>query len=238
MGYQVDAVDNGRQAVDSWRRNNYDLILMDCQMPEFDGFQATQEIRALEPAGRHIPIIALTANAMPGAEALCKAAGMDAYITKPFDRDHLEACLDGYLASGAPHARTILAPSAVEPDADGSARPPEPAAPPVDLDALSAFAAGDAAFQLDLIQTFIGVGEAALADIENAFAHNETAVLVRAVHKLKGNSGCVFATEVNRCAAQLEAAALSGQHKSLRALTLQLRRDFTRAVDFLHTRTP
>lgn len=224
MGYQVDAVADGRQAVDAWRKGGYDLILMDCQMPELDGFRATQEIRGLERPGHHIPIVALTANAMPGAEAGCKAAGMDAYIAKPFDRDHLEACLDGLLAKSA----LVAEPAVVVAPATES--------PPVDLKALNALAAGDTAFQQDLIQTFISVGSATLADIESALRHHETAALSRQAHKLKGNSGCIFAGGVSQCAAELEAAARDGRIDSLQGLTAQLRHEFTRAVEFLQAR--
>jgi len=101
MGYQADAVEDGRQAVEAWSKERYHLILMDCQMPTMDGYAAAREIRQREEPDRHIPIIALTANAMPGAEAGCFAAGMDAYIAKPFNREHLQSCLDVHLAKEA-----------------------------------------------------------------------------------------------------------------------------------------
>jgi CheY-like chemotaxis protein len=73
------------------------LILMDCQMPILDGYDATREIRALEAGKRHIPIVALTAHAMKDDDAKCMAAGMDQHLTKPLDRERLQACLDQYL---------------------------------------------------------------------------------------------------------------------------------------------
>jgi two-component system sensor histidine kinase/response regulator len=227
MGYQVDVVDDGRQAVDAWRKGHYDLILMDCQMPEFDGYAATREIRHLESGQRRIPIVALTANAMPGAEAQCKAAGMDAYLAKPFDRDLLEACLDGFLVKDALQERM----PAVEPTADRAE-----AIPPVDMEALKRLTAGDGAFQADLVATFISTGEAAVTLIEHALRQKDFAELARTLHKLKSNSGSVFAREVSRAAEQMETAARDGQQESLEALAAQLRRDFTRAVDFLQTR--
>ncbi|HVY22344.1 MAG TPA: response regulator [Steroidobacteraceae bacterium] len=99
LNYQVDVVNNGREAIAAWRTGNYDLILMDCQMPIMDGYSATREIRQLEKGGAHIPIVALTANAMKGAEIECKEAGMDDYLTKPIERARLEICLQQLLAS-------------------------------------------------------------------------------------------------------------------------------------------
>jgi two-component system sensor histidine kinase/response regulator len=224
MGYQVNVVDDGRQAVDAWRTERYDLILMDCQMPELDGFAATREIRQLEGGTqKRIPIVALTANAMPGAEALCRAAGMDAYLSKPFDRELLEVCLDGFLAAEAlKETEAAAASAAVE-------RGPAP----VDMEALARLTAGDVAFQEDLIETFIRSGEAAVTAIEQSLTDADLAELARKAHKLKGNSGSVFAREVSASAGALESAALSGRRESLTALSAQLRREFMRAVDFL-----
>jgi two-component system, sensor histidine kinase and response regulator len=97
LDYRVDIVANGQLAVDAWQRGRYDLILMDCQMPELDGYEATRQIRRLENGARRIPIVALTAHAMKGADAECIAAGMDAYLTKPIDREDLATALARFL---------------------------------------------------------------------------------------------------------------------------------------------
>jgi PAS domain S-box-containing protein len=101
MGYVVDVVSDGREAVAAWARGGYDAILMDCQMPEMDGYAATREIRRQENGTARIPIIALTAHAIKGADEECFAAGMDHYITKPFNRDELRKCLERSLARAA-----------------------------------------------------------------------------------------------------------------------------------------
>jgi signal transduction histidine kinase/ActR/RegA family two-component response regulator len=98
LGYLVDVARNGREAVDAWAKGCYDLILMDCQMPVLDGYQATREIRARESAAQRIPIVALTANAMKDDDLKCKAAGMDDHLSKPLDRDRLAHCLAQHLA--------------------------------------------------------------------------------------------------------------------------------------------
>ena len=97
LGYAVDVARNGREGVDAWACGYYDLILMDCQMPVLDGYEATREIRAREPAARRIPIVALTANAMKDDDLKCKAAGMDDHLSKPLDRERLAQCLAVHL---------------------------------------------------------------------------------------------------------------------------------------------
>ena len=98
MGYRAAVVDNGLEAIHAFQRENYDLILMDCQMPEVDGFTATIEIRRLESPGSRLPIIAMTANAMRGDREKCIAAGMDDYISKPVAYDDLRLLVTRWLA--------------------------------------------------------------------------------------------------------------------------------------------
>jgi len=281
MGYQVDTVADGRQAVESWRKAHYDLILMDCQMPELDGYQATREIRRLETPGRHIPIVALTANVMPGVETQCKGAGMDAYIAKPFDRDHLEACLDGLLTQApskagmtapdfpldpprAVHSPTEKTRMAVDqlPSPAPSSPLPSPSSssiltlsstpmssPPIDLPALDELADGDSRFMHDLVEIFVAVGGAQLDDIEYALKRSDIAAVAHAAHKLKSNSGAVFAAELSHLAARLEAqirelpnpgeqsASTAASVNSLASLADQLRCEFTHVVEFLRSRS-
>jgi CheY-like chemotaxis protein len=93
-GYDVAVADNGRQAVDLVQRSEFDVVLMDVQMPELDGFEATAVLRAAEAeTAKRLPIIAVTAHAMEGDRQRCLAAGMDDYISKPIDPDKLEAAI-------------------------------------------------------------------------------------------------------------------------------------------------
>jgi signal transduction histidine kinase/DNA-binding response OmpR family regulator/HPt (histidine-containing phosphotransfer) domain-containing protein len=105
LGCVVEAAVNGAEAVDMSVARRYDLVLMDCQMPVMDGFEATRMIRAREqvsPASQRVPIIALTANAMQGDRDRCLAVGMDDYLAKPFKRQQLEAVLSQYVRSRSP----------------------------------------------------------------------------------------------------------------------------------------
>lgn len=97
MGHQIEIAHNGREAFEKYRDGNFNLILMDVQMPEMDGFEATQKIREMERgAGNHIPIIALTAYAMKGDREKCLAAGMDGYLSKPIKSTELKNTIDSF----------------------------------------------------------------------------------------------------------------------------------------------
>ncbi len=91
---------SGKQAIELFRKNTYDLILMDCQMPEMDGYETSKQIRQLESNGHKSVIIAVTANAMKGAEEKCTASGMDDYISKPVDKEKLEFILQHWIPGG------------------------------------------------------------------------------------------------------------------------------------------
>ena len=99
FGCRVDAANNGQQCLDKLNSKNYDLVLMDCQMPVMDGYEATRRIRQMEDVTRqHIPIIAVTANAMESDRKVCLNAGMDGFLSKPFDMEGLDEVLMNWLS--------------------------------------------------------------------------------------------------------------------------------------------
>ncbi len=128
-GYNYDLATNGHEAIEALLAHRYDAVLMDCQMPEMDGFEATREIRRLEAAGSHttlahgrVSVIALTANAVRGDREKCLAANMDDYVTKPIDRGQLLATLDA-------HVRPRLADRESAPTASQGTVAAQPVAP-------------------------------------------------------------------------------------------------------------
>jgi two-component system, sensor histidine kinase and response regulator len=94
MGYAVEVVGDGAAAVTAAATGRYDVVLMDCQMPGMDGFEATVAIRREEPAGRRLPIVALTASALQSDQQHCLEAGMDAHVAKPIQLEALAQVLD------------------------------------------------------------------------------------------------------------------------------------------------
>jgi len=113
LGYVADAAGNGREALEAIERVPFDLVLMDCRMPEMDGYEATRQIRRREGMGRHVKVVAMTAQALPGDERKRFNAGMDDYISKPLNIEGLAAVLDRVLGGQINTAcGEALAPSA------------------------------------------------------------------------------------------------------------------------------
>jgi CheY-like chemotaxis protein len=97
LGCHVEIAENGKEALEILKDKKFDLIFMDIQMPEMDGYDATRQIRKMDPSIRGVPIVALTANALQGDREKCLSAGMDEYISKPFRLSDLEAVLSKLL---------------------------------------------------------------------------------------------------------------------------------------------
>ncbi len=134
IGYQVDSVGSGAEAIEAVVLGDYDVILMDCLMPVMDGYEATRRIRQLDGPGRHTPIIALTAAAMNGDRERCKAAGMDDYVSKPIDLEILTSVLAHFQPADAgtpPPSRLLRTNEPQAPQAPQARRAPhEPQGPP------------------------------------------------------------------------------------------------------------
>ena len=197
-GHLVDTVDNGREAVAAVERASYDVVLMDIQMPEMDGFEATHAIRAL-PQGRELPIIALTAHALSGERERCLAHGMTDYLAKPFRGHELFALIEG---------RAVTRPVPAAP-----AAPEMPAAPdPVDLEgfknALREAGAGKAINSI--LDTFLSQVPGRLATLEAAAAGGNADAITRAAHVLRGAAGTIGARELAGLLQHVETAAHDG----------------------------
>jgi ligand-binding sensor domain-containing protein/signal transduction histidine kinase/CheY-like chemotaxis protein/HPt (histidine-containing phosphotransfer) domain-containing protein len=228
MGFRVDIVGNGAEAVAAWKTQRYHIILMDCQMPVMDGYQAAREIRRCESGSSHIPIVALTADAMKDAEQTCRDAGMDDYMTKPFDRARLRETIERHFPALKSGISGTTSGSPAQPPAGGEA--------PVDWERLMGVSDGDEDFARDLVQLFIESGDAALRDIAAALQRGDLATVGRVAHSLKGSSANIFAQPASAAAARLEEAARAGNTDKLSRLEEQLRLEANRATAFLRSR--
>jgi PAS domain S-box-containing protein len=198
IGYQVDVAVDGRQAVQAAANQSYAAILMDCQMPEMDGFTATAEIRQQEGAARHTPIIALTANALSGEQEKCLAAGMDDYISKPVLPEVLNATLDRWIVCSGP------ATVATGPGQDATGESCEQANA---MDLCQFAALGGPDFVAELARAFYAEVNVTLKAMQEAVPQEAATTLAQLAHTLKGSSGTMGAHRLVAICLQLESMA-------------------------------
>jgi CheY-like chemotaxis protein len=182
-GHQVEAVTDGQQAVEAWARHEFDLILMDVQMPVLDGLQATREIRRQEIATerRHTLIIAMTAHAMDGDREKCLAAGMDEYISKPVRKKLLQATIEGlWNTAPAGEQPTICEDPMSLDDRD------ETSGQALDLSTALAATGGDEALMRDVLEAMAAEIPMRLRELEQALSASDAPSAQRAAHTIKG----------------------------------------------------
>jgi two-component system sensor histidine kinase/response regulator len=225
LGCTVEVASNGAEGVAACQQRRFDIVLMDLQMPVMDGMTATRKIREWETTG-HLPIIALTANAMTGDRELCEAAGMDGYLTKPIEVERLRNVLSKF-GLEKDEAETSASTSAPLPAPEGNP------GPPVDLCGFHRVTSGDHAFAQELVATFIASGEQQLAEMTAAAATPDRAALARAAHQLKGACANIHAHALRSLAQQLEADSTAGDVRTLHQCNAHLREEFERVKQFL-----
>ena len=191
-GHCVVVADNGREAVAAMDRGPFDVVLMDVQMPEMDGFEATAAIRAREATtGAHTPIVAMTAHALKGDRERCLEAGMDAYLSKPLRPQELLELLDG------------LAPATVE---DGAPADEPKSPPPAAFDMAAALERvnGDLELLKELVGLFRDDCPPRMAEIRRAIDRRDGPSLASAAHYLKGSAGNLGSRPAFEAAGRLE----------------------------------
>ena len=205
-GHQVDVAANGLEAVDAVQHGNYDVVLMDVQMPELDGIGAMREIRAFGPPKASIPIIAMTANAMAGAEAEYLKAGMDDYVSKPVQPDLLLQKLSKLAQSIALRPATVEpSPKAIDATKDAVSN-----LPVLDVEKLETLAA---ALSPGAVRDFLSLyrtdTENHLAEIDAALVSDNFARAARLAHEVVSTAGNIGVEQVSAMARLLETACLS-----------------------------
>jgi CheY-like chemotaxis protein/HPt (histidine-containing phosphotransfer) domain-containing protein len=227
VGHRVDLADDGRQAVEAARANHYDVILMDLQMPELDGMAAAKEIRQLSGQAGQVPIIALTSHAMAGMREEVIAAGMDDYVSKPFDANVLLAKLEHLAAFHRAGEQRKPQPALERPGSKGDLRFDRDK-----LDQLSA-ATNIAAF-VPLLVSLIEALEQRVALTARLIAAEEFGQAAREAHDLVGIAGNVGGMRLSALARQLQHACQAGDAAKSRAIAAELGTEAEALLPLMH----
>jgi CheY-like chemotaxis protein len=217
MGFRADVAVNGKEVLAALGRGPYDLILMDVQMPEMDGFEATGEIRQMEKkTGRHMPIIAITAHAMKGDREQCLERGMDDYVSKPIQAKDLSEAINRQLGKVAVPQPEVLPNNGL----DGKAV--------FDKNILLDRLGGDEELFKEIIRTFLDDAPFQVENLKGALAENNLSQLEKQAHTLKGAAMNIGGNALQTVAFALE---LSGKNRDLnqaRPLVPNLEKEFER----------
>ena len=229
QGYRVVVANNGREGVELWEQEAFDIVFMDIQMPEMDGYQATAAIRAREQeSGRHTPISAMTAYAMKGDAEKCLAAGMDAYITKPLKAEELLMTIEKLVSTS-------------EPCREEESTAPAPAGAHVaalDWAGLLDSWDDDREFAEELLTTFIQQLTRQRLDLANAVISADPKEITTAAHSLKGSLLAIIAKPAGDLALELETMGrrgdIGGAPEVWQQLDAQLTRLATEIEGIIH----
>ena len=226
LGLSWQVADDGAQALQAMQLAqaalgpNIDLVLMDCQMPVMDGFEATAAIRDLP--GRHagvMPIVALTANTMPGDEQRCRDAGMDGFLAKPYTLSALRACLSRWLAP-QPASSAAPMPPAGGPAVSPVSLPPDTV--PINAKAIAALRKlddpGSSTLLQQLVDSFAAQAEPKLALLSQALARSDGKQLAQTAHSMKSGAANLGAETLAACCRELELCGRQGRLDDARAL--------------------
>jgi len=202
LGHVAEAAGNGREAIDSLRRMPYDLVLMDCQMPIMDGFEATRVIR--DPGSRvrnsRIPIIALTAHALKGDRELCLDAGMDDYLSKPVNPRDLAAALDRWSAHGSHSGMVVVDTPSAEHNGLRD----------FDREGFLERTMGDRDLAAEIAVAFLADAPLTFANLSAAIGSGDSEAAGKFAHTLKGSSANMGGEKLSQIAAQMQASGKDG----------------------------
>jgi CheY-like chemotaxis protein len=224
LGYEADVVSNGKEAVEMAAKAFHDVVLMDCQMPQMDGYDATAEIRLTEGAMRHVHIIAMTAYAMAGDRERCLAAGMDDYICKPFKIETLRGALsriDGKLRDAPPSA---------------GSRDAEQEQPLVDLAWLREAGGDDKGNLRNLLNIYFAEMDQGLRSLREAISAGSVREVEKAAHRCRGASSACGMRAMGAGFRALENTARAGTLDGADETMALIEMDLARLKPFLNER--
>ena len=214
LGYAGDIANDGREALRRLQDCNYALLLTDLHMPEMDGFELTKAIRSEETSKKHIPIVALTANALKGEREHCLSAGMDDYLSKPVQLEDLRLTLEKYLSNGKPAEERKLASQLSLPmNGAGSA------VAPVNVHVLEELIGNDPEMIKEMLLDFRTSAEKIATELHAAYRAGQFAVVGLLAHKLKSSARSIGALALGELCADMEQA---GKKNDTEVLTVLL----------------
>jgi len=217
IGYRADVASNGREVLTALEKTPYDLILMDVQMPEMDGFEATAAIRQKESEmGRHIPIIAMTAHAMKGDRELCLEKGMDDYVSKPIQPKDLSAAINRQLGN-------MVLPQPEVPPSDGS-----DGKAVFDQKFLLDRLEGDEELFKEIVRTFLDDAPLQVEKLKQALREENLSQIEKQAHSLKGAAMNIGGNALQAIAFEVELSGKKGDLKRNQELIPRLEKEFTR----------
>lgn len=241
LGYTADIASDGREAFDRWQHINYALLISDLHMPDMDGYELTEAVRAAEDQGQRprTPIIAWTANAATGEAEHCREAGMDGYLSKPARLEKLKVVLAQWMPCAASAVELTQAEAANVPapvDADKQDQPSQPAAsPPVNVSVLEELLGGDPEMVQELLQDF-RLSAAEIADeLRAACQAGDAAATRAAAHKLKSSALSVGAITLGELCEEIESAGKANQSELLPGLLIQFESKLVAVDNYLAT---
>ncbi len=213
LGYAADIANDGSEALKRLQKENYGLLLTDLHMPEMDGFELTKNIRAQEAGQKHIPIIALTANALKGEREHCLNTGMDDYLSKPAQLEDLRSILEKYLSGNkaAADAKPASQSAATASEAESSTVP-------VDIHVLEQLVGDDPEMIKDMLQDYRASAKKTAAELRTAYQAEQWKTVGALAHKLKSSSRSVGALALGELCASMEQAGKSNNAKVLAEL--------------------
>ncbi len=235
VGCHVYMANNGLEAVEALKKQDYDMIFMDCQMPVMDGYEATRVIRRFESetgSKKHIPIVALTAHALTGDKAKCLAAGMDEWVTKPFTRQEINEALQKWLPE------QLIIPNHLSKSADSDSALHSTSKPPaIDTHFLrqnfNFDDADDLAFIASLKQAFKHSAEQTLVSLRESIGNNEAEQIRKLAHGLKSISANVGGMQLSALCKTMEQAGQQNQLQGADELLTAMELEYARVLSGL-----
>jgi CheY-like chemotaxis protein/HPt (histidine-containing phosphotransfer) domain-containing protein len=246
LGYEADVAGNGLEALQALKRQVYDVVLMDVQMPEMDGLEATRQLRKKFPEMRQPRVIAITANAMQGDREMCLAAGMDDYVSKPIRIEELVESLSKSRPLG--HDQEIEGKASAKTserigsEGEDASRAPtgtsnlEPDVEILDraaLDNLLSLLGGEFSYLDDLIDTFLEDGPVLLQDLDQFVSDGDDEGVRRVAHSLKSNGADFGASAFSNLCKVLELEAKSGELSNAARFSAQIRDEYEKVESAL-----